>query len=168
MYTGITVINLMAGVFFSLLVHPLHLSVTNVEFSESRELWEVSVKLFKDDFGDELKRLYGIETDFEGLESRKDSLAFKDYIRRNLEIEINGRKLRSEDWVYEGKKVNFEAVWLNFSFRFEDNPKAVTLINTLMFSLFNDQKNLLIFTYKDDQKAFQFRHNKPKLRFDVK
>lgn len=167
MFTGITVNYFLAVVFFSFLSHPLHLSVTNVEYSSNQGIWEVSVKLFKDDFGDEMKRLYGIDTDLDNAGSDVDSVAFRDYIRKNLEIIINGREIKVSDWEYEGKKVNFEAVWLNFSFEFNESPESVTISNTLMFSLFNDQKNLLIFTYKDEQKAFQFRHNKPKLRFDI-
>jgi hypothetical protein len=165
---GITGISLIAGVLFSILSHPLHLSITNLEYSEANQIWEVSIKLFKDDFGDEMKRLYGINADFDKPDSKVDTLAYIDYVRDNFELRLNDKIIKVDDWSFQGKKVNFEAVWLNFSFYFDELPEKASIENTLMFRLFNDQKNLLIFTYKDIQKSFQFRHNKPKFKFDIK
>jgi len=153
-------------VFFVLNSHPLHMSFTNVEYNESEQIWEGSVKLFKDDFADEMLRLYGEKLDLEG--EKEDSVhaeCFDLFISEYLEISINEDVIDQETWKYEGRRLNFEAIWLNYSFTYSEVPKIVKLRNTLMFSLFNDQKNLVIFNYKGKQKAFQFRQNKPEIEF---
>jgi len=163
----LTGISLFAGVFLSILSHPLHLSISNVEYTGTNGVWEVSIKLFQDDFGDELTKRYGIDSDFNSPDRPIDSISYKSYVKDNFELRINNSLLSVGEWKYAGKKVNFEAVWLNFTFNFEERPKSVTIENTLMFDLFDDQKNLLIFTFDDQQKSFQFRHNKPKHRFVI-
>jgi len=161
-------INTIFGFLFVLTSHPLHMTFTNIEYIETRQKWEVSIKLFKDDFGDELKRLYGVDIDFEKLEDDPErAVYFQRFVSDHFSLQINNAKIGIKDWKFIGEKINYEAVWLNYAFTFNDLPKSIEIRNSLMFGLFRDQKNLLIFNYKDRQKAFQFRHNKEKIAFEL-
>ena len=164
MMTGI---NLIAGIFFSLLSHPLHMSFTNIEYVDSLQRWEMSVKLFKDDFGDELLRMYGFEFAEDIADSTICEKVFRKYLNRSLILNFDNERIETNSWVYRGSKINYEAVWLNFYFSTDKMPKNIRIKNVLMFSLFNDQKNLLIFTYRGKQKAFQFKRKKPDIEFEI-
>ncbi len=153
---------------FILTSHPLHMSFTNIEYSASKQKWEVSVKLFKDDFAVEMLRIYGVKLNIENEdEDQEKSAYFHRFISDHFMLKINEDTIGIDCWEFEGKKLNFEAIWLNYSFEFQDQPKDIEIKNTLMFGLFQDQKNLLIFKYKDKQKAYQFRRNKPQIHFVI-
>jgi hypothetical protein len=143
------------------------MSYTNIEYVDSLKRWEMSVKLFKDDFGDELSRLYGMELMHDDILNTEAEGFFSKYLSENFVLQINEEIIESDSLKYEGTKMNFEAVWLNYSFINNDIPKFIKVRNKLMFGLFQDQKNLLIFNYKGKQKAFQFRHNKPDIEFEI-
>jgi len=160
-------INLIFGIILAFCSHPLHVSFTNLEFNSSVERWEVSVKLFKDDFADDLKNMYAFETVISDEEKPGEKEYFQRYVEDCLNISFNNESIDVGSWNYEGRKVNFEAVWLNFSFEFDGLLKNVSIENRLMFDLFSDQKNLLIFTYLGEQRAYQFRHNKPDIEFSL-
>ncbi len=147
--------------------HPLHMSYTNIEYVDSLQRWEMSVKLFKDDFGDELLRLYGKELIVNDTLNSDVEYYFNQYLKENFLLQINDEIIKTDSLKYKGTKINFEAVWLNYSFITKELPKFIKIRNELMFSLFQDQKNLLIFNYKGKQKAYQFRHNKPDIEFEI-
>jgi len=156
------------SVFFILGSHPLHMSFTNIEYNDSIQEWEVSVKLFKDDFADEMKRLYSVDIDIEvGIVDSVQQKSCHSFISDYFDLRINDDVIGVDSWKYQGSKLNFEAIWLNYSFPYNEEPRDIEVKNTLMFSLFRDQKNLLIFTFNDFQKAWQFRHNKPQIHFKV-
>ena len=174
-----TGINLIVAIFFSLLSHPLHMSFTNIEYVDSLQRWEMSVKLFKDDFGDELLRMYGFDFAEHSAEDFAEDFAediadstdyekvFRKYLNRNLILKFDDERIETNSWVYQGSKINFEAVWLKFYFSTDKMPKNIRIKNELMFGLFNDQKNLLIFTHRGKQKAFQFKRKKPDIEFEI-
>ena len=84
-----TGINLIFGVLFSLMSHPLHMSYTNIEYVDSLQRWEMSVKLFKDDFGDELLRLYGKELIVNDTLNSDVEYYFNQYLKENFLLQIN-------------------------------------------------------------------------------
>ena len=161
-------INSILSVLILLASHPLHMSFTNFEYNEEGRKWELTFKLFKDDFSDEVKRLYGLDLSLESeQELEGQDVYFRRFIDDQFSVAINGENIETKDWEYQGSKLNFEAIWLEFSFNYTGKPKKVQIENRLMFGLFEDQKNLLIFTYKGQQKAYQFRHNKPEAIIEI-
>lgn len=160
-------INIIIGIFFSFLTHPLHMSFTNIEFVDSLQRWELTVKLFKDDFGDELSRLYGFEIDEERIDSTSAEAVYRKYLNRYLKVKFDDTRIETNSWVYLNEKENFEAVWLNFYFKHDKIPRSINVRNELMFSLFNDQKNLFIFSHGGKQKAFQFHRKKAEIEFEI-
>lgn len=161
-------INWIFSIIFIFISHPLHMSFTNIEYSASKQKWEVSVKLFKDDFAVEINKLYDVLVDIEDEgENQVDAACFQQFISDHFMLIINKDTIDVDSWEFLGKKLNFEAIWLKFSFEFQGIPKNIEIKNTLMFGLFQDQKNLLIFKYKNEQKAYQFRKNKPQIHFVI-
>ncbi len=161
-------INWIFGVILILTSHPLHLSVTNIEYNDSINKWVVSVKLFKDDFADELYRLYQVDLDIDKESTGQEQEAyFRSFIADHFMLQINKDTIGVDTWEFTGRQVNPEAILLNYSFYYSDLPRDIYIENSLMFGLFPDQKNLLIFTFKDEQKAFQFRQNKPQIHFVI-
>lgn len=159
--------NLIIGIVFASMVHPLHVSFTNLEFNEEDQEWELTVKLFKDDFALDLKNMYDYNILIEEDEKEGEAEYFRKYLEDCLEIGYNNEPMKAKEWKYEGKKVNFEAVWLNYRFNYNKEISSVRILNRLMFGLYDDQKNLLIFSYKGEQKAYQFRYKDAEIMFTL-
>ncbi len=139
--------------------HPLHISFTNLEYQADKSRWEVTFKVFSDDFANSLK----LSSGFEGEIPRKTkSLEFKDIIVNWLTplfaVSFDDREILISGWIFEGLRIQEDATWLTFSFSAPLPVHGVKIRNTIHFDIFADQKNLFIFTMGRFQSAFQFRH----------
>ena len=148
--------------------HPIHVSVTNIDYNSKSKLFDISVKLFADDFSKILNSKYRTKINFEN-KNKNDNRYVDKYIKENLKLflnnkNINNKKLKLTQVKY--KKVE-NVVWLYYKYKYSENPKKVKIINTLMNDLYRDQKNLLIFTYKKTQKAFKFDKSKTTENFTI-
>lgn len=161
-------INWIYGLILFLTSHPLHLSFTNIEYSDSKNIWEITVKLFKDDFTDELKNLYGVDINLETDNfSTEQEAYFHTFISDHFKLQFDKDTIYVDSWKFTGVKQNFEAIWLNYSFHSPGQPSEVYIENTLMFNMFQDQKNLLIFSDGINQKSFQFKKNNSQIHFKL-
>ncbi len=140
-------------------MHPIHTSVTNINYLPEKKAFEISVRLYKNDFQKIIFQKYGYRLNFE-KNPPTDSAKFymTDYIKRNL-IFIVGKK-GFNHYQFKDSKVNFEAVWLNLTLPFKKKPSAIILHNSLLYDLFDDQKNLVIFSYLNNEQGFTFSKNK--------
>ncbi len=147
-------------------LHPLHVSLTNIEYNKKEKSFEMACKIFTDDFEEILKRKYDVSMKFGQDDEHKNSKKYcLDYINENFFIKFDG--LKQEDIKYLKKEQNFEAIWLFFSFIPPENFKSVEISDRIMFDMFNDQKNMVIFNCSDKQKAFMLNHRKEKVVFEL-
>ncbi len=148
-------------VFLTVLLHPIHLTVTNVEYLPQDKEFKVSVRFFKDDFAKAVKLSYGVMPDLD-KSSSSDNALLKRYVFDNLNIVVDGKTIKPDEVRLDGKRVDGMAIWFDFSFKYRKNPKKIVLTNKLMTNLYRDQRNLLIFTCNKTQKAFEFntKHTK--------
>ncbi len=140
-------------------MHPIHSSVTNISYSTDKKAFEISVRLYKNDFQKVIfeKYNYRLQIDNSPL---SDSAVFymTDYIKRNLVFII--KKKGYNNFHFENCKTNFEAVWLTLTMPFKKNMSELIIHNSLLDDLFNDQKNLVIFSYQNEEQGFTFSKNK--------
>ena len=142
--------------------HPLHVSMTNLDYNPGDETCIVSVKVFSDDFAAILRKKYGSELLKERDTIRKeDATIFNLYIQENLRISLNGELVSTNSWRMDSVKNNYEASWLYYSFEFGELLQEVSIRNTIFFDLFNDQKNLMVIGNGKKEKALQFTIRKP-------
>ncbi len=137
--------------------HPIHLSVTNIEFNEKTKNFDIKVRFFVDDFetavNKQNKIILNLNTDKEIKNA--DSYIIK-YCKEKLNIALDGIDF-TKKMILEKREINNEekVIWLDFSIK-ANIPKKIKITNKLMTEMFSDQKNLLIFTCKKKQEAFTF------------
>ena len=143
---------------FCSLMHPMHISVTNMEYNNEKQAFDISVKMFTDDFEKALDYKYGIKANI-GKDNEIDDLSgyFSKYAKENLLFFLDGKNNIGTQVKFLKKEMNFEATWLYFELKTDRKIKDVKIKTTFLNDLYPDQKNLLIFTYGEFQEGFQFR-----------
>ncbi|MBT3209058.1 MAG: hypothetical protein HN704_09885 [Bacteroidetes bacterium] len=140
--------------------HPLHLSIINIDYSETEQNITVAFKVFTDDFENAifLDDSVKINTSKEFSDSNRLEIA-KEYFMRNFNLEIDGSKIREKRYEFVKKKNTDEAIWVFFKIVNVEKFSEITIYNTIMTTLFQDQKNLLILKAENIEKGLEFDRN---------
>jgi len=117
--------------------HDIHVSVTDIEISETGDV-EVTIKVFLDDLMNSLGLEPGAELPQDY--SSSDEL-IKEFIDDNLNLIINGDIPVHFD--LEDTTPSMPAVWINMSGSFEGQVKDIKLENRILVELFEDQSNMV-------------------------
>ncbi|MFN8259061.1 MAG: DUF6702 family protein [Bacteroidales bacterium] len=142
-------------------MHPVHLSYTNIEFNPSAAKFEIMIKLFVDDFNTIILNKYGKDLKLlEGNPAEGASKYIDRYIMEHFRLVINGKDKTKSDMKFEKMEFKEQSIWLYYNYDFKANTNVFDINNSLMTDLYQDQTNLLIFTYKNEQKAIRFSNQK--------
>ena len=122
-------------------LHPIHVSTSNIEYNKQDGKLEVICTLFTDDFEDALAKQYHAKTDLTKQEMHKamDELV-KKYIAANLDIQADDRSVKLN---YLGYEINREATDVYFESDALPQIKKVDVAVSLLYSLFDDQMNIV-------------------------
>ncbi|MEA2041917.1 MAG: DUF6702 family protein [Bacteroidota bacterium] len=146
--------------------HPVHVSVTNIELNETGNKLNITVKLFADDFITALGEYHNLN-----LKEKHTLKSINTYIRQNLIIKTDKtaekKKLTLENYMYNESSNSF-TLKLFLTCKLKKIPQEVELSNTLLTGLYRDQKNLLIFSCKNTEKAVKFDFSKTTVKFKIK
>ncbi len=150
-------------------LHPVHFSVINMEFNEEQQEFDISFKLFVNDFEKIVDKNYNVVLNFGKNNQLKNCDKYIDrYIKKNLIIVFDkksvGRKMQQEKFTVKSEE---RSIWIYYKLSIK-KPHKVLIRNTLLNDLYNDQKNLFIFTVDKFQEAKKFEKNDTDLQFVVK
>ena len=138
-------------ILFSLYLHPLHVTLTNIEFLQEENKYEVTIKIFSDDFEAVIENFSGVKTNMGKDNELEDvELYILNYINERFSIIFDDDKV---DFEYVSKRNNFEATWVTLKFE-NKNGEILRIRNELLTELYDDQKNLVIFKSSKIQKGF--------------
>ena len=141
--------------------HPVHLSVTNIEYNKSEKRIDISIRLFKDDFETILANNNDQEINLNKKnENKNTNLFITKYITDNLKFKINGNHIKERKFIFKERRMEDITMWLTFEIKFKNVINTIEITNTLMTDLYRDQKNMLIFTYNNKQSAIEFTRKK--------
>ena len=139
-------------------LHPIHVSVTSVEYSREENRFFTSFKIFTDDFETILAMKYGVTLKLgTNAELEKQEQYITKYITDSFGFFING-DVRLEPQ-FERKTMNEEAVWVYYTYKCNKDVASIKIRNEIMMDMFDDQTNLLIFKYYDFEKGYRFKKN---------
>lgn len=145
---------------FSGYSHPVHISVTNIEYDTNNEKFIVAFKVFSDDLESVINQKYNINLNLGKENELKNSSEYlTQYMKEHFRFYINTKKNLSEDLIFVKKEMNFEATWIYYELKFNGVVKKSIIRNSMLDDLYPDQKNLVMFNYKDVNKGFQFKKN---------
>jgi hypothetical protein len=152
-----------------LTLHPVHVSYTSIDISTETGEVNLVCKFFTDD----LKLLFYHYYDIEFLFVPDKELADNeiDLISRHLfgsfALKASGGNAVHFDFVR--KEQNEESIWLYFHGKMD--PKisdTLTLANTILLDLFEDQTNLVILTTGRDEKGYRFNYLTQEMKIEIK
>ncbi len=148
------------NVFFTILtvflaLHPVHLSVTNIEHTNKG--FEISVRLFEDDFQKNIYRNYGVNLNLGKPNELPDADKYINlYISSHFKLFANGKQISSGKFKLKSREIKDVTLWLHYSVKYTQKLNKIKIENSLMTDLFSDQKNLVIFTSGNFQKPLEF------------
>lgn len=138
---------LMAGI-----LHPFHLSVTNIYFKPKEKVVQVEQRLFLDDLEEALKdytdNIY-LNLSDDDQEEVKALLA--KYLSENFWIESRGKKIPLE---YLGHEFELKenVVWCYFEAQKVKKFESFSVKNKLLLEKFDDQENIIHYTDPEGNK----------------
>lgn len=147
------------------MMHPIHVSITNMDYYPDKQEIEFSTKIFIDDFQLLFVNINELNIDFENPDSvTKYQSQINLYIDSNLKLKINNKEC---EYNANGFEKNNEAIWLYYKLQIKEKIKSIEITNTLLFDLYFDQKNLFIFKAEDLEKAYQFNYKNRNYNIDL-
>lgn len=122
-------------------VHPLHVSVTEINHNSAEKTLEISCKLFTDDFEKVLSQNYKTKVDLINPPDRPamDKLV-SDFIQKHLTIKADGK---AAQFSYLGYERDSDVIYSYFQVDNITSVKKMEITNHLMYELFTDQINLV-------------------------
>jgi len=131
------------------LFHPVHVTLTSVDYSPKEKNLSVFIKMYLDDF------LLDAEQDEDNFlkDKSKSKKIIEDYINQKLIIRANNKTLT-------GKISNHEAledeIKVYLQYKTSRKPKELLVRNLIMTELYNDQSNLIIIKIDNFEEGFKF------------
>ena len=161
-----TLSGLMPAFVFWFFLHPIHVSVTEIEFDEKDEALEIMMRVFIDDLELSLRNSLG-QPDLDILHPRgttTDKLV-GDYLRDHFKISLDSK---SQKATYLGHERESEAFVFYVEVRDVKRWKTITIHNDIIMATHDDQSNIVHVYVNDKVKSLRLTRNTPadKLTFE--
>ncbi|MEP5610676.1 MAG: DUF6702 family protein, partial [Cyclobacteriaceae bacterium] len=134
------------------LLHPFHVSVSEVKYKPEKKAIQISVRIFLDDLEVAMQAYSGNET----LDiTLKDNWTFINenlgtYLPENLKVYSERGQLEAN---YLGAEIDGEVMWAYMEIEKVKKLKIITIWNSLLHETFDDQENLIHFRAFDKVKS---------------
>lgn len=127
--------------------HEFYVSLTEIRYNRDSQRMEISMRIFPDDMDRALEKLGGIKSHLVTLlENPKADSLLQDYLLEHFQLVVNGKEIRL---VYLGKEPEDDAMWCYLESGMVDTPEEITVRNSILTELFEEQVNI-IQTYVGD------------------
>lgn len=137
-------------------LHKFYVSVTNINYSEKDDAFQITTRIFIDDLEEVLKERYGIEAKL----ATKEGTAISDeyvekYFRTKFLIYLNGEQATYD---FLGKKYDNDVVicYLELPNVGIEKVQKMEIENEILTDLFDEQKNVVHVKWKGNKKSFVF------------
>lgn len=134
--------------------HPVHVSLSSLEYDEKENLFRLFVKVYSDDLEGDCRLMTGDP----GLllyenASGPDKKLIQDYINGKIEVEINNKVLKGEITAID---YSDEEVRINATYKFKGKARSIRILNKVMTDLFSDQANLFVVRIGEWEEGVKF------------
>lgn len=134
-------IYLVSPFFYTLLLHPFHVSVCDLYFNQASQSLEITHRIFLDDLENALKEVHGRKINILKIaEEPEYETLVAAYLEEHFTIHIDGKTYDPE---YLGYEVQDDAMWCYQEVSGVANLTEVTVRNTILMELFDDQTNIV-------------------------
>ncbi len=140
-----------------------------MEYSEEDGKFNISIRLFADDFANILERINKQKINLTAQSKYNDNI-INQYIKQHFKVKINNTykpKLMSFESYKYIDNGNEKVIQIYYSLKSRKTPTQIHITNSIMTDLFRDQKNLLIFSCKNTEKALSFESSNLEENFTI-
>ena len=154
--------------FFSiwLLFHPVHVTLTSIDYVPEMDSFKVFVRMYFDDFLRDNK-LNGKEIqnkDF-SIDNSSSRDVMEKYLGEKIIIKVNEKQLSGKL-----KDINLvdNEISMNLMYSTGKKPKTITVKNLIMTGLYSDQSNMIIVKISDFEEGVKLTADKTEQTFKIK
>jgi hypothetical protein len=152
------------GILFYSWLHPVHVSLLNVDLDQKTGKIEIVFKFFADDFERIILSKYDVDLDITGKTDPGEKVdAINKYIDESFELSINGTKV--DEWEYTGNQIDEGSIWLYYSNQWSGEMQKISIKDGTMMDLYEDQTNLVIVTWLDKQNGYRLNNKNQEISF---
>ncbi|HUX59419.1 MAG TPA: DUF6702 family protein [Bacteroidales bacterium] len=154
-------------IFFSwLLFHPVHITMTSIDYIPEMDSYKVFVRMYFDDFLLDYK-LCGKEVDSKDFIA--DTSYAKDiiekYIGERLSIKVNEKELFGK---LNNIKLVDNEVSVDLEYKAGPKPRTITIKSLIMTGLYSDQANMIIIRINDFEEGVKLTSDITEQTFKIK
>lgn len=143
-----------------LTLHDFHASVTQMQYNPKERTFEISIRIFTDDFEKALSQDSNTKIQLSGnVAADKIDPLIEKYIRSHFAY-VNSQK-QPKAFSYVGHEIEADANWLYLEMPYTEPFKGGLLKQNVLMELFEDQVNMVNIQYQGQKKTFVFRKNQP-------
>jgi hypothetical protein len=168
MFSSLCFISTLQSLAFSLLLHPMHVSVTEIEMDEKDKRLEIMMRVFADDLETTLRdHLKQPEYDIAKQSKAALDATMKEYLAPRFKIAVDNKPVQSK---YLGYELEGDAFIFYIEVPGVKKLKTIQIQNNIIMEVFEDQSNLVHVTVRGTVRSLRLTKNVPtdKLTFDVK
>lgn len=132
----------------SLLLHPVHVTITGIDYDEKMNLFSLFVKVYSDDMQKDMI----IGNSKNGVSYPLDKNGFQGWLSNRLTITENGTPLKLELMSIE-TEANEHKFYLQA--KGSRHTHSLTISNTINVRLYEDQSNMIMFKYREIEEGFK-------------
>jgi hypothetical protein len=147
-------------------IHPVHVSVSNMDVYPGEGRLELAIRIFADDFQDLIFQQYGVQLNLTGAEDPGRQAGVIDlYIDQAFRVEVNG----GDEIMLKHQKTEFNegAVWLYYEGNCGCVIREVRIRDMVMLDKFDDQTNLVIVSCNGRQSGYRLDNKTKEFEFTV-
>lgn len=145
---------------FSLSLHPIHVSVTEIEYDQKDRALEVMMRVFIDDLESTLRNHLaqpGLNILHPDSKASTDQLV-RDYLADHFRISLDNK---AQETTYLGHELEGEALILYVEVKDVVKWKTITIHNDIIMSTYDDQSNIVHVYVGDNVKSLRLTRNTP-------
>lgn len=132
-------------------LHPIHISLTNIDFNQENKSLEITHRFFVDDFEERLERDFDGKLQLGTKKEHPDSdRVIEEFLTQNFIILVNGKPVSR---TFIGKEVEAEAIWVYVEVPKVKKIKEINVEHRTLLDVFRDQKNFINVKYEGEKKA---------------
>ena len=147
-------------------VHPIHVSVTEIEMDEKDKRLEIMMRVFTDDLELSLRQATNQpELDFLSLSEKGRDEIVAGYLKNHFKISLDGK---AQKITYLGHEQEDPALIFYIEVPNVKKWKTIQVQNDIIMAVHSDQSNLVHVTMKEKIRSLRLTKNTPadKLTFD--
>lgn len=134
-----------------LLIHPYHVSVSEIHYDDETKAIQITERIFVDDLEEALRKSIGDPLFVVMDDSLKTHQYIQSYFLSNFKFKVNGQVT---SYNYLGGEMDNDVIWCYLEITDMKQPESIQLTNTLLTETYDDQKNLVHFKINGEKKSY--------------